>query len=68
MKVNPARLVRQKHEENGVIRWLTDEEEKAIRKAIHENCPEHVSEFVIALGTGMRLWCWSGRRIGSPGA
>lgn len=52
---NPARLVRQKHEENGVIRWLTGEEEKAIRKAIEENCPEHLPEFVISLGTGMRL-------------
>jgi site-specific recombinase XerD len=49
---NPARLVRQKHEENGVIRWLTDEEEKALRAAI---APAHLPELDIALGTGMRL-------------
>jgi site-specific recombinase XerD len=49
---NPARLVRQKHEENGVIRWLTDEEEKALRAVID---PVHVPELDIALGTGMRL-------------
>jgi site-specific recombinase XerD len=49
---NPARLVRQKHEENGVIRWLTDEEEKALRSVID---PVHLPELDIALGTGMRL-------------
>ena len=49
---NPARLVRQKHEENGVIRWLTDEEEKALRAVID---PAHLPELDIALGTGMRL-------------
>jgi integrase len=49
---NPARLVRQKHEENGVIRWLTDEEEKALRAVIE---PMHLPELDIALGTGMRL-------------
>jgi len=49
---NPARLVRQKHEENGVIRWLTDEEEKALRTVI---APAHSTELDIALGTGMRL-------------
>jgi len=49
---NPARLVRQKHEENGVIRWLTDEEEKALRAVIN---PAHLPELDIALGTGMRL-------------
>ena len=49
---NPARLVRQKHEENGVIRWLTDEEEKALRAVI---APVHLPELDIALGTGMRL-------------
>jgi hypothetical protein len=27
---NPARLVRQRHENNGVIRWLTDDEEKKL--------------------------------------
>jgi site-specific recombinase XerD len=49
---NPARLVRQKKEENGVIRWLTDKEEEALRAVI---APEHLPELDIALGTGMRL-------------
>jgi site-specific recombinase XerD len=49
---NPARLVRQKHEENGVIRWLTDVEEKALRAVID---PVHLPELDISLGTGMRL-------------
>ena len=52
VKSNPARLVRQKKEENGVIRWLTDDEEKALRAVIPA---EHLPELDIALGTGMRL-------------
>ena len=52
VKSNPARLVRQKKEENGVIRWLTEAEEKALRAVIPA---EHVPELDIALGTGMRL-------------
>jgi site-specific recombinase XerD len=55
VKSNPARLVRQKHEENGVIRWLSDEEEKALRAVIVAHYPEHMIELDIALGTGMRL-------------
>jgi site-specific recombinase XerD len=55
VKSNPARLVRQKHEENGVIRWLTDLEEAALRAVIKEHHPEHMPELDIALGTGMRL-------------
>ena len=49
---NPARLVRQKREENGVIRWLTDKEEAALRAVIPA---EHLPELDISLGTGMRL-------------
>jgi len=49
---NPARLVRQKHEDNDVIRWLTDDEEKAMRAVID---PVHLPELDISLGTGMRL-------------
>jgi site-specific recombinase XerD len=52
---NPARLVTQKHEGNGVIRFLSDEEEKALRAAITEHCPGHMTELDISLGTGMRL-------------
>jgi site-specific recombinase XerD len=61
---NPARLVRQRHEENGRIRWLTDEEEARLRAVITEHFPEHLPELAISLGTGMRLteqykMCWN---------
>jgi site-specific recombinase XerD len=49
---NPARLVQQKHEDNAVIRWLTDEEENSLRAVIP---PAHLPELDISLGTGMRL-------------
>lgn len=49
---NPARLVRQKHESDGHIRFLSDEEEKALRAVI---APAHLPELDISLGTGMRL-------------
>lgn len=49
---NPARLVRQKREENGVIRWLAEKEEKALRAAIPS---DRLPELDISLGTGMRL-------------
>jgi integrase len=52
---NPARLVRQRHENNGRIRYLKDKEEQRLRAAIQELFPEHLPELVIALGTGMRL-------------
>lgn len=51
---NPARLVRQRHEDNAVIRWLTDEEEKQLRAAIEKMFPAHLPELQIALGTGIR--------------
>jgi site-specific recombinase XerD len=49
---NPARLVRQKHEDNGVIRWLTEVEDEALHKAVD---PVHLPELDISLHTGMRL-------------
>jgi site-specific recombinase XerD len=52
---NPARLVRQRHEENGVIRWLSEDEEKRLRSVITAQFPEHLPELEIPLGTGMRL-------------
>jgi site-specific recombinase XerD len=52
---NPARLVRQRHEENGVIRWLADDEEKRLRLVMRQQYPKHLPELEIALGTGMRL-------------
>lgn len=52
---NPARLVRQQHENNGRIRFLTDIEEASIRAVIADRFPEHAPELTISLGTGMRL-------------
>ena len=51
---NPARLVEQRPESNGRIRFLSDEEEAVLREAIHRRCPDHMEEFDIALNTGMR--------------
>lgn len=52
---NPARLVRQRAENNGRIRFLTEAEEKNLRGAIRSRFPEHEAELTISLGTGMRL-------------
>ena len=52
---NPARLVRQRAENNGRIRFLTEAEETSLRDAIRDRFPEHEAELTISLGTGMRL-------------
>lgn len=52
---NPARQLRLRHEDNGRIRFLTDDEERRMRKVITELFPEHLPELTISLGTGMRL-------------
>ena len=51
---NPARLVRQRKEGSGRIRYLLDEEEDRLCKTIVETFPEHMPELTIAVGTGMR--------------
>jgi site-specific recombinase XerD len=52
---NPARLIRAKKEENGRIRFLSDEEEDKLRTVIAANYPErYLNEFEVALHTGMR--------------
>jgi site-specific recombinase XerD len=52
---NPARLIKAKKEDNGRIRFLSDEEEKSIRQIIAEGYRERfLNEFEIALHTGMR--------------
>lgn len=55
VKENPARLVPHRLEDNARIRFLSADEETALRKAIEAKCPEHVPEFVLALSTGLRL-------------
>lgn len=52
---NPARFVRQRAENNGRIRFLTEAEEASLRDAIRIRFPEHQAELTISLGTGMRL-------------
>ncbi len=52
--VNPARMVRQRKENNSRVRFLTPEEEKNLRGKIRSLCPEREPEFTLALHTGMR--------------
>jgi site-specific recombinase XerD len=51
---NPARLVRQRKEENGRVRFLSPEEEHALRAVIQKDCLHHEAELDIALNTGLR--------------
>jgi integrase len=53
--VNPARLVRQRKEGTGHLRFLSQEEYAALHKAISKRFPEHLAEFVVSVHTGMRL-------------
>jgi site-specific recombinase XerD len=55
VKQNPARLVTHRLEDNARIRFLSADEEKALRRAIEACCQEHLPEFVLALNTGLRL-------------
>jgi site-specific recombinase XerD len=54
-KSNPAKLVRARKESGGRVRYLLDEEETALRKAILERCPHHMAAFLVSIHTGMRL-------------
>jgi site-specific recombinase XerD len=51
---NPARLVEQRAENNARIRFLSEQEEALLRRAIKKRCPDHMEEFDIALNSGMR--------------
>jgi site-specific recombinase XerD len=55
IKENPARLVEHRREDNARIRFLSDDEETALRNSIDANCPERMPEFDLALNTGIRL-------------
>jgi integrase len=52
---NPARLVRQRKEPVGRLRFLSYEEYEKLRKVIERRYPEHVAEFIVSIHTGMRL-------------
>jgi len=54
-KLNPARLVRQRKENNGRIRFLSAEEEQKLRQAIPKDCLRAFPQLELALNTGLRL-------------
>src|SRR5256885_8076343 len=51
---NPARLIRQRTENNARIRWLRSDEEARLRTALEEKYPHRLVELDIAINTGMR--------------
>jgi len=53
--VNPARLVPQRKEPKGRLRFLSREEFDKLRNVIKIRFPEHLAEYVVAVHTGMRL-------------
>jgi integrase len=55
VKVNPARLVRQRKENNGRVRFLSTEEEQALRKVMFEKYLKDLPQLDLALHTGLRL-------------
>jgi site-specific recombinase XerD len=55
VKENPARLVKHRLENNARVRFLSADEETALRKAIEAASPERLTEFELALHTGMRV-------------
>jgi integrase len=55
VNVNPARLVRQRKENVGRLRFLTYEEYDQLCKVISKHFPEHLAEFIVSVHTGMRL-------------
>ncbi len=55
VSINPARLVRQRKEGAGRLRFLTREDYDRLYKVISKRFPEHIAEFVVSVHTGMRL-------------
>jgi site-specific recombinase XerD len=53
--VNPARLIRQRKEDNARLRYLSAEEVAKLRGIIQERYPHYVPAFDFALNTGIRL-------------
>jgi integrase len=73
---NPARSVTHRREDNNRVRFLTEEEEKKLRKVIETKWPLHVPELDVAINTGIRkgsqyglTWDmvdWKGRMLNIP--
>lgn len=55
VSANPARLVRQRKEGAGRLRFLSRDEYEKLHKVIAKRFPEHLAEFVVSVHTGMRL-------------
>ena len=55
LEKNPARLVRQRKENNSRLRYLTREEYDRLCAAIQKRFPHHLAEFVTSVNTGMRF-------------
>ena len=54
VKISSARLVRQAKEDNSRVRYLSDAEETTLREIIASSYSDHLTEFELALMTGMR--------------
>ena len=52
---NPARLVRQRRENNARLRFLSFEEYDRLAKVIAKHYPEQLPAFIVSVHTGMRL-------------
>lgn len=55
LAVNPARLVRQRKESVGRLRFLSREEYDRLCNIIEHRFPTHLAEFIVSVHTGMRL-------------
>ena len=55
VNINPARLVRQRKESVGRLRFLSYDEYDQLLNVISERFPEHLAEFIVSVHTGMRL-------------
>jgi integrase len=51
---NPARSVTHRREDNNRVRFLTEEEERKLRKFIEAKWPLHLPELDLAINTGLR--------------
>jgi integrase len=51
---NPARSVAHRREDNNRVRFLTEDEEKKLRRIVEAKWPSHIPEFDLAINTGLR--------------
>jgi integrase len=73
---NPARSVTHRREDNNRVRFLTEDEEKKLRKVIEARWASHIPELDLAINTGIRkgsqyglTWDmvdWEGRMLDIP--